>query len=435
MSPTVKEEFPALRKRKDTVLDGAGGSQVHDSVIRAVTEALTDAAANVGGLYESSKRVSTIVERGRSAFADFFNADPDEIVFGANATTLNVHLGNALFRSFDGKTNVVLSSLEHDSNAGLWARFAEARGLDVRVAPLKAPYFAVDTDAMVNLIDENTAFVAVGLASNGIGTINDDVKTVCAAASSVGALSFVDAVHAAPHVRLDVRDLQCDFAVVSPYKFFGPHLGVLCGRRDLLASLKPDKLRVSDDGLPSRENPMSKWETGTQQFEAIAGATAAVEYLASLGERFGGVAPPPEDLLSLHTTQTSLTRRHLLDAAYDAIAYHEDALKTAFLRGASAIPGLTVFGHADPDADLAARTSTFAVALDGLSPDDLVADLVSLNIACTAGTHYCSFWQPYFQVPGAARLSFLHYNDVHDVRAALDALDVVSTRRRSGVRP
>jgi len=470
----VRDEFPGLVRKKTgggtkcvVVADGAGGSQVHESVLDAVRDAMVP-TANVGGRYDASLKVGQIVREGRRAFADFFNADDDAtIVFGANATTLNVHLANALFfgkrtssPSFftttsqpNSKTppNVVLSALEHDSNLGLWATFAERAGMEVRVAPVDSFGAVVDAATMVEMIDGGTVVACVGLASNGIGSLNDEAtKAVCEAAKAYGAVSFVDAVHSAPHARLDVKDLDCDFCVCSPYKFFGPHVGVLYGRRALLEALSPDKLVVSDGGLPSEENCyMSKWETGTAQFEAIAGATAAVDYLAGLGTRFGGLDPKPNPkLLSLRThlppdplsadvpTPPSfsrllsedqvVTRRQLLDAGYAAIAFHEDKLKRRFLKGANAIPKLKVLGHADAE-NVANRTSTFAVTVDGVPYDALVAELNdNHDIALTGGTHYCTFWEDLFQVPGAARLSFLHYNTLDEIDAVLDALETAS---------
>ena len=427
----VRLEFPRFSLRKTGVVaDGAGGSQVHESVIKAVSEAMVNSSANVGGKYEASKSVTSILEEGRLAFADFFQCDdPSEIVFGQNATSLNIHLGNALFKKTTKKKNIVVSALDHDSNVGLWANFAE--GLDARIAPLRGG--ALDSDKMIELIDSETLLVCVGLASNGLGSVTD-CERICKAARKQGALSFVDAVHGAPHLRLDVLKLNCDFCVASPYKFFGPHLGVLYGRRHLLESLKPDKIQVSDDHLPSVDNAfMSKWETGTQQFEIIKGATAAIDYLATLGDRFGGLDASPTNLLSLQSTSSqekkSFSRRHRLDAAYAAIAKHEDALKVAFLKGAASIPKLKVYGYADPhDSDL--RTSTFSVAIDGLTQDALVDDLVdNYGICCTGGTHYCNFWGPQYNVPGAARLSFLHYNSLEDIDFVLKALKEIASKR------
>ena len=438
----VRKEFPGIRKT--IIADGAGGSQVHSSVLTAVTDAMTR-SANIGGHYDASKNVGAIVHHGRRAYADLFGTTEDAVVFGPNATSLNVQLGHVLFSSkaASGK-NIVVSALDHDSNVGLWAWFAKKYSVEVRTAGFNG--WQLDTEKMISFIDDNTIFVAVGLASNGIGTIND-VKTICAAAKEKKALSFVDAVHGAPHLRPNVTEMGCDFCVASPYKFFGPHFGVLVGRPELLAELDPAKLAVSDSGLPSEKNLfMSKWETGTNQFEAIAGATAAVDYIASLGRRFGGVdATPNPELLSLRTPipdlslnvdaprasyycpVTGVTRSQLLDAAYAVIGFHEDKLKAAFLRGAKNIPKLRIFGHNDPTRDLSLRTSTFAVAIDGVAPDQLARGLVDkYDIACTAGNHYCTFWESQYGVPGATRLSFLHYNTLADVDVVLEALGAAS---------
>lgn len=415
MPRVVRDEFPGLAvAAPGIVCDGAGGSQVHASVLDAVRDQMVAGSANVGGLYPSSGRVLDAVLAGRDAFADFFQGDPAEIVFGANASTLNVHVANALFRDWGSAGNIVLTDVDHDSNRGLWANFAERNGLEVRILR------DVEPEALATLVDSETRFVAVGMASNGIGTVHD-VAALCAVAKSAASqcVFYVDAVHAAPHLRLDVGDIGCDFCVASPYKFFGPHLGVLWGRRELLERLDVDKLQVSDDRLPLDDNcHMSRWEPGTQQFENIAGAASAVDYIASLGLRFGGI------------TAQAPTRAQALDAGYAVIAHHEDKLKKAFLERAAQIPELTVFGQSDPNDDnerAFKRTSTFAVQVDGISPPRLVRRLVDDHkICCTEGTHYCRFWQRRFQVDGAARLSFLHYNTLDEIHQVADALAAVA---------
>ncbi|KAJ8608276.1 hypothetical protein CTAYLR_007279 [Chrysophaeum taylorii] len=407
-------EFPGIEANKPAVLcDGAGGSQVHASAIEAVSKQLVLGSANVGGVYATSRRVDATVLAAREAAADLLNGGRDEIVFGTNATTLNAHVGNALFREIKSSSNIVVSAMDHDSNSGLWARFARRRGIEVRRVALGDDGGISPVD-IASLVDENTWLVAVGMASNALGTIND-VKAICRVARDAGALSYVDGVHAAPHVRLDVEDVGCDFAVVSPYKFFGPHLGILWGRRDILDRLDVDKLEVSDDRLPRADNCfMSRLETGTLPFENLAGMTAAVDYIASLGHRFGGLTVPDPK------------RSQAVQAGYGVIAYHEDEIKRRFLEGAKAIPGLAIFGLDDPDTR-AKRTSTFSIQIKGKTPDDLVRSLVrDHQIYCTAGTHYCSFWDAHFGVKGAARLSFLHYNTLDEVDAVLRALDTIA---------
>ena len=297
-------------------------------------EALVFAAANLGGAYPSSVKVLDTVANARAAAADLFGCAPAEVVFGNNATSLVLRASRALARTWDAGDNIVLSSLDHDCNAGPWAWAAPDAGVSVRWIPVRGDG-CLDVDALESLVDARTRLVACGYASNGLGSVTD-VARVCGIARAAGAVSFVDAVHYAPHGLVDVELVGCDFLVLSPYKFFGPHCGALFGRRELLEALAPAKLRVADEHLPSDANcHMSKWEVGTQNFEALAGTTAAVDYLASLGDRFGGLAAGGR------------TRRERLVAGFGAIARHEHALKRRFLAGAAQVPGLVVHGVAD----------------------------------------------------------------------------------------
>ncbi|KAH8049432.1 cysteine desulfurase [Aureococcus anophagefferens] len=340
--------------------------------------------------------------------------EPAEVVFGNNATSLVLRASRALARTWDAGDNIVLSSLDHDCNAGPWAWAARDAGVRVRWIPVKGDG-CLDVDALEALVDARTRLVACGYASNGLGSVTD-VSRVCGVARRAGAVSFVDAVHYAPHGLVDVALVGCDFLVLSPYKFFGPHCGALFGRRELLEALEPAKLRVADGGLPSDANcHMSKWEVGTQNFEALAGTTAAVDYLASLGDRFGGLAAGGR------------TRRERLVAGFGAIARHEHVLKRRFLAGAAKVPGLVVHGVADLGR-LDERTCTFAVTKAGVDPERLTAALVDDHgVYCTYGNHYCTFWDDLGldNATGATRLGFLHYNTAGDVDKALAALAAV----------
>ena len=415
LAATVRSEFPGLVAVGEgaALVDGASGSQVHDTVLEAVKDAMVTASANLGGRYPSSERVLELVVAARRAYADFLHCDPAEVVFGNNATTLVTRVSRAIARDWEAGDNVVLSALDHDANAGPWAWAAREAGVDVRWIPV-TDEGTLDLSALPRLVDDRTRVVACGVASNGLGAVTD-VAAVCASAKALAprALTFLDAVHFAPHGLVDVEAFGCDFLVCSPYKFFGPHCGVLYGRRALLESLGPAKLLLSDDGLPSDGNcHMSKWELGTQNFEALAGATAAVDYLASLGDRFGGLTADP----------AALSRRERLVAGFAAIATHEHALKRRFLDGAAKIDGLTVVGPADGRA----RTSTFAVVKEGVDPERLTATLVDDHrVYCTYGNHYCRLWEGLGldAATGATRLGFLHYNTVEDVDRALAALD------------
>eukprot|EP00939_MAST-03C_sp_MAST-3C-sp1_P000504 g504.t1 len=411
---TVRNEFRSIREEPDGVFcDGAGGSQIHDSVVRAMTDQLHYGAANIGGYYKSSERCLDTTAAARRAAADLFNCDPKEITFGNNMTTLTFHLAHALAKNkFREGDNVVLSTLDHDANVGPWFQLARERGLDIRWIPLSVPDCRLDMDALSDLVDERTSVVAVGYASNAVGSLND-VKRACRAAKDVGALSFVDAVHFAPHGLLDVVDVGCDFMACSPYKFFGPHAGLLFGRKNIMEQIRPYKIRPASEELPSTSNyELSCWELGTQNFEALAGIEACVNYLASVGSRFG------------HLNNSS-GRREQIAEGWRVIETHERELKRIFLEGVSSIDGVSVCGI-DAVERVSERTSTFAVRASGQSPDELTRALCEDGIFCTSGNHYCTFWSNFLGLSdeeGATRVSFLHYNTTQDVERALVALE------------
>ena len=429
----VRKEFPGLEeyaKRGFIMCDGAGGAQAHSSVFEAMEEQMKLGSANVGGYYPSSERVLATVTATREAAADLFNCDPSEVTFGHNATSLVSHVAQSIRQILGPGDNIVVSKLDHDTNAGLWIQAAEEVGAEVRWMPVLGPDAVIDYSVLPNVIDSNTKFVACGYAANSVGTIND-VSRVCAAAASVGAISMVDAVHYAPHGCLDVRDIGCDLMVVSPYKFFGPHAGVLYGRSELMSPgrLRPYKIRVSDDHLPCEENySMSRWELGTQNFEAIAGVHACIEYIASLGTRFGGIMTGPSitDTTGAHV---HIGRRERIEAGWAVVEEHERRIKKRFLEGASTIPNLQVLGIQCPTR-LSDRTCTFAVRKEGLHPDTLTQLLVKEHqVCCTSGNHYCDFWESVFpgtsNEDGATRLGFLHYNTLEEVDRVLEALENV----------
>ena len=429
----VREEFPGLVEYAEkgfVVCDGAGGSQVHASVFQAMEEQMKLGSANVGGYYPSSERVLATVKSTREAAADLFHCDPSEVVFGHNATSLVSHVAHSIRHILGPGDNIVVSQLDHDTNAGLWMRAAEDARAEVRVMPVLGPDARLDYSVLPNIIDSNTKFVACGYAANSVGTIND-VSRVCAAAASVGAISMVDAVHYAPHGCLDVKQIGCDLMVASPYKFFGPHAGLLYGRRELMApgALRPYKIRVADDNLPCEENfSMSPWEQGTQNYEAIAGTHACIEYIASLGRRFGGVMDGPS-ITDTTGANVHIGRRECIEAGWAVVEEHEDRIKKRFLEGASDIPGLQVLGIQSP-ARLRDRTCTFAVHKDGHEPDALTQLLVNKHqVCCTSGNHYCNFWENVFpgttNQDGAVRLGFLHYNTLEEVDRVLEALENV----------
>ncbi len=327
----LRSEFPALTAAQIFV-DGPAGTQVPGRVISAVSDALMRSMSNVGGDFASSRRSDTTVAAARTAASDLVGGRPDEVVFGPNMTSLTFAFSRSLAEEWKPGDRVVLSGLDHDANVTPWVRAAASVGAEVVFADVKDDA-TLDLDHMVSLIDERTRLVAVTACSNAFGSLVD-VSRVTSAARQVGALTFVDAVHFAPHRFIDVNAIGCDFLVCSSYKFFGPHLGILWGRRHHLERLPAFKVRPAPDVGPAR------WETGTPPFELLAGFSAAVDYLASLG--WGG------------------DRRGALEAAFREIGAYEASLGRRFLDG---LPDrVKVVGLTTSEG----RVPTFSVDVNGL---------------------------------------------------------------------
>src|ERR1700736_3096972 len=277
----VRSQFPALaqtiNKHPAVFLDGPGGTQVPQQVIDAIADYLSRNNANTGGAYHTSRNTDRMLAEARSAMGDFLNCDADEIVFGPNMTTLTFAMSRAIGRELAPGDEIVLTLLDHDANFSPW-KGLEEKGVIIRTVRFNEGDCTLDMHDLAAKIGERTRLVAVGYASNAVGTINN-VAEVVRLARQAGALSYIDAVHYAPHGPIDVRALDCDFLVCSPYKFFGPHMGTLYGKRERLLQFQPYKVRPATYALPDR------WETGTQVQELIAGMGAAVDYLAELGRR------------------------------------------------------------------------------------------------------------------------------------------------------
>lgn len=386
----VRSEFPALTAAQ-VFVDGPAGTQVPSRVINAVSDALVRSMSNVGGDFASSRRSDTTVAAARTAASDLVGGRPDEVVFGPNMTSLTFAFSRALAEEWKPGDRVVLSGLDHDANVTPWVRAAAAAGAETVFADIKDDA-TLDLDHMVSLIDERTRLVAVTACSNAFGSLVD-VNRVTSAARQVGALTYIDAVHFAPHRFIDVTAIGCDFLVASSYKFFGPHLGVLWGRRHHLERLPAFKVRPAPDVGPAR------WETGTPPFELLAGFAAAVDYLASLG--WGG------------------DRRGALEAAFREIAAYEASLGQRFLAG---LPDrVRVVGLATTEG----RVPTFSVEVDGLSAAEVSKRLGDRRVAVWAGHYYAV--EPmqrlgYLDKGGLTRIGFLHANTAGEVDTVLSAL-------------
>lgn len=416
MNPeALRTEFPALQQtdekgRPYVYFDGPGGTQVPRSVIAAMEEYLVRSNSNIHGAFLTSRRTDETIRRAREAAADFLNApSPEEIVFGPNMTTLTFHISRALERELASGDEVVVTRLDHDANIAPWLRLAE-KGVIVRWADFDPETGMLDLDGLRALLNERTRLVAVGYASNALGTVND-VARITRWAHDVGAWVYVDAVHYAPHGPIDVQRLGCDFLVCSAYKFFGPHLGVLWGRRDLLERLRPDKVRPAPNEVPDR------FETGTQNHEGLAGLVATVDYLAGIGERYG------EPFVGWYTAFTG--RRLHLKTALSAIQAYERDLGWRLIRGLQAVPGLRIWGITDPAlADW--RVPTVSFTLKGLSPQEVARRLAGKGIFVWDGNFYALAVTERLGLEdkgGLVRVGLAHYNTVEEVDRFLEAME------------
>ncbi len=397
-TPAIRTEFPALRRTEDGVpvvwFDGPGGSQVPQSVIDAIGGFLTRGGSNHGGAFTASRDSEATHEQARSAVGDLFGTrDDDYVFFGMNMTSLNFALSRALAADWGPGDEVVVTRLDHDANVSPWLRVAADTGATVRWVPFDTSTYRLDLDRLAEVVGPRTRVVAITHASNAIGTIVDVAKAT-RIAHDAGALVVVDAVHYAPHGLIDMAAVDCDFLVASAYKFFGPHIGAMAGRGQLLEKLDAYKVRPAPAGGPGR------WETGTQSFEALAGVTAAVEHIAGLSDKGGD-------------------RRHLIVDAMAAIKDHAVSLGRRFLGGLPET--VTVFGITD---DLAARTPTYAIEMEGFSARRLATELADRGIYVTDGDYYAMEVMSSLDRAdgGLVRIGFLHYTADEEVDRLLGAL-------------
>jgi cysteine desulfurase family protein (TIGR01976 family) len=382
--------------------DGPGGSQVPERVIDMVGHYLAHLNANHGGLFVTSRESDEILDAAHRALADFYGTDdPDTIVFGPNMTSLTFALSRALARCWQPGDELLVTRLDHDANVSPWVLAARDTGATVRHVEIRREDCTLDMDDLAQKLSPKTRLVAVGYASNAVGTINP-IERIVEMAHGVGALVYVDAVHFAPHGLIDVGRLGCDFLVASAYKFFGPHVGVLWGRRELLESLPAYKVRPAPDSLPGR------WMTGTQSHEGIAGAMAAVEYLAELGRTLN----PRVD-----------NRRAALRAAYEGIVPYEQHLAAMLLEGLAAMPDVKVWGVIDP-AQGSHRVPTVAITHRRFTPRQIAESLAARGIFVWHGNFYALPLTEALglEPEGLLRIGLLHYNTEQEVARLLAAL-------------
>lgn len=404
INPTaLRKQFPALSQSVNgqtaVFLDGPGGTQVPQSVLDAMTGYLINGSSNQGGSFLTSRLTDQTVDNARQAMMDFLNANrPEEIVFGQNMTSLNFHLSRSLSRTWQQGDEIIVTRIDHDANISPWLLAAHDRGATVRWLDFHPQDCTLALETLPRLLTERTQLIAISLASNAVGTISD-VKKVIKAAQTAGAVVVVDAVHFAPHGVLDVQSLGCDFLLSSAYKYFGPHTGIMYGKYNFLESLPAYKVR------PAPDKPAAKWETGTPSFESLAGVTAAVDYIASLGGNQG-------------------SRRERIVKGMTAVAEYEEQISRRFLEGATAVPGLKVYGITDIER-LDERTPTFAISLEGFSPAQVSKRLGEQGFFVWDGHYYAVAVMERLglhEKGGLVRIGFVHYNTFEEVDRVLAAL-------------
>jgi cysteine desulfurase family protein (TIGR01976 family) len=412
----VRSCFPALAAAVDgrqvVRLDGPGGTQVPRQCIEAIVAYLERYNANTGGSFAASQETDALLREAHAAAAAFLgSSDPGEVAFGPNMTTLTFGLSRSIARMLAPGDELVVTRLDHDANVAPWLQAAEERGAVVRWVDIRPDDCTLDLDGLASVLGRRTKLVAVGLASNAVGTLNP-VRRIAEMAHATGAWLFVDAVHAAPHLPIDVAELGADLLACSPYKFFGPHLGMLWGRREILERLPPVKVRPASDELPGR------WEMGTGLHEGLAGLMGTFRYLAWLesGEE------PREGAAPRDGWGPALRR------ALETIRAYESSLTPGLLAGLASVPGLRIRGITDPG-QLSERCPTVAFTLDGRSPTDVAAALGRQGIAVWDGDYYAYELIRRLGLAdsgGMVRVGLAHYNTAAEIERLVDALGAVA---------
>lgn len=408
-SDWVRDQFPALdmqyNDRPVLYLDNPAGTQVPQRTIDAISNYLMSANANTHGAFLTSRRTDVVIAAAREAMAAFLGASsPQEIAFGPNMTTLTYNVSRAMARLFSPGDEVIVSDLDHDANVTPWADLQE-RGITVKRAPVNLEDCTLDLDALAKLITPKTKLIAVTYASNAVGTISE-LHTIRDLAHSVGAWLWVDAVHYGPHGPIDVQAIDADFLVCSSYKFFGPHLGILWGRAELLERIPEYQLRPAPHTVPE------KFETGTKNHECLAGLVGTINYLADLGRLSAGLPEGEGDL------------RSALVSAMTSIRAYETTFTAALLSGLQTIPNLKIYGITDP-AHLSRRVPTFAFNIGDMPSGEVQRLLGEQGIFTWSGNYYAlSIMQSLGleEKGGAVRIGAVHYNTLNELDRLIEAL-------------
>jgi cysteine desulfurase family protein (TIGR01976 family) len=417
----VRSQFPALAQSVNghpaVFLDGPGGTQVPQGVIDAISGYLRRDNANTGGAYATSRNTDLMLAEARGAMADFLNCGADEIVFGPNMTTLTYAMSRAIGRDLGPGDEILVTRLDHDANVSPWLALEE-KGVTIRWAEIHEDSCTLDLADLASKINRRTKLVAVGYASNAVGTINP-VKEIVRLAHAAGALAYVDAVHYGPHGLIDAAALDCDFLVCSTYKFFGPHMGVLFGKREHLQRLRPYKVRPLTDAIPNR------WEWGTLNHECIAGITACVEYIADVGRKIPTSRREPEKW----GTQVQVgARRGAIVGAFESIHNYERGLMERLIAGLAQISNVKIYGITDP-ARFGERCPTIALRVENQTTEQtplaLATKLGERGFFTWDGNYYALNLTERLEVEksgGFLRIGLVHYNTAEEVDRVLGAL-------------
>jgi cysteine desulfurase family protein (TIGR01976 family) len=391
----IRRHFPALERihngRPAAYFDGPGGTQVPRMVVEAMNDYLYNHNANTHWEYPTSNETDQIIEDSRATIAEFLNASPDEIAFGQNMTSLTLHLARALGRQFSAGDEIIITELDHHANSDTWRSLESERGVVIRVLPMNVETGQLEFEKLGDLLNKKTKVVAIGAASNILGTINEFEKA-CEMARDSGAFSFVDAVHYAAHELIEVKKVGCDFLACSAYKFYGPHIGILYGRKELLEAIDFPKIRPAPDYSPERV------ETGTQNHEAIAGAAAAVDFIASL------------------TDQGS--RRERLATVFNELHARQHQMTTRLWEGLNAIDGVRVYGP-PPDSP---RTSTISFTVEGHASSAVARKLAEKAIFASDGDFYALTVVERLGVGGLVRAGCACYTTMEEIERLLDGV-------------
>ena len=411
----IRGKFPALNIKDSGVrriyFDNPAGTQVPIEVIEALQKCMIESNANIQGGFETSNRVDKILDEFHQSMADFLNAtSSEEIIFGQNMTTLTLHISRSIGRLLSKGDEIILSRMDHDANISPWLLLAEDIGLSVKWLSFDTEKYEFDINCLENLLSDKTKLICIGGASNLLGTIND-IKSICKIAKKANALTYIDAVQLAPHVSIDVQDIDCDFLVCSAYKFFGPHQGILWGKRKLLKSLSPYKVRPATSELPGC------FETGTQSHEGMAGTTAAVNYFAWIGREYA------ESYQIENKYKNERTK--FVHAALDYLFEYEKILTIDLIEGLQNIKNVQVQGITEKNA-LDRRLPTVSFSVSGLNPSRIAEGLAKENIFVWSGHSYALEVVKSLNLldkGGVLRTGPVHYNTINEVHEFLEILD------------